>query len=157
MDGRLNCFTLEEKEKFFAVIDNKKDQVLFKLMFETGIRPTEVTKIRPHYIIKKGLFVEYRNDIRIVPLSKELEEELINITENTDYLFNINNDELIKVFKDYCYKANINNKKIYSIRSTFVYNITKSRDYCLEELSKNLGHRKTETTCKFIDGIYKTH
>lgn len=166
--------TDDQIEIFFKVIDNNFDKTFFSLLLKVGLRISEALSLKKENIVFNKNYAELivkgkGNKERILKISKEYAEELINFSNNKNYLFSNDQDvpytsrTMERRFKKYVIKANqeidilgnIHGKTInhinatpHALRHTCAKRLLSSGKN-LEEVRYILGHTTISTT-----GIY---
>ena len=160
-----NFWHIEDYNKFINVIDNKKDKILFKLLFFTGFRKSEILALKWCDIdfknntidINKGItrnheFISTKTESsnRIISLSKNIINELQNLKEksnNNDLIFDKGYSfTSVKRKKDYyCKLSGVKQIKIHEFRhshSIYLY----LNNIPVDEIQHRLGHSNMSTT-----------
>jgi len=158
----IEIFSAEEREQLFNVITVNRDYVLFKLLFNTGIRRSEVINLTPNDIFTENNKLWLRANgkgrkIRLIPLNKEIKELLDTVETNpSQRYFTFSADNIYKMLQKYCAKAGIVKNKIspHIIRHTYA-SILRSKNISIETIQKLLGHENIKTTIDYIHDIDK--
>lgn len=164
-----NYWTIEEFKTFINVIDNKRDRIMFKLLFLTGLRKGELLGLTWEDIdfnnnlisINKTITRKHelhtpktRTSNRIICISNEITKELKNISRNKeDLIFNISFSQLKRLKDNYCKKANVKQIKIHEFRHSHAI-LLYQNNVPIDEISSRLGHSKisitTDTYLKYM-------
>ena len=159
--------TKEEFKKFLKVIPNLKHKLGFRLMYESGLRVSEVTDVKKHDLNFEKLTIRIRGKgkkDRYSILPESLAQELKKFSQRKqDYLFtNQNNGKKlnIKTFQERLKKAKKDSKltkkfTCHSFRHSFSINLV-NQGIDIEIVQKLLGHSSIQTTmiylkCRTID------
>ncbi|PNR92856.1 tyrosine-type recombinase/integrase [Petrotoga sp. 9PWA.NaAc.5.4] len=166
--------TDDQIEIFFKVIDNDFDKTFFSLLLKTGLRISEALSLKKENIVFNKTYAEIivkgkGSKERILKISKEYAEELINFSNNKNYLFSndhdipytsrtmerrfkkhvINANQVIETLKNSQGKnVNFINATPHALRHTCAKRLLASGKN-LEEVRYILGHTTISTT-----GIY---
>lgn len=177
-------FNKDEIERIFNAIKisyiefpKKQKQVylVFKLLFSTGMRISEVLNLKRENInyIKNTIFIENTKNKadRLLPISETLAKELYNFDKEYnnkyEYFFERNYQQkyydglFYSIFRNIIFKAKImrtdTGPRVHDIRHTFAVNsfreaIDNGEDinYFLPLLSTYLGHNDINSTYKYL-------
>jgi len=159
--------TREEFDNFLSVIPNKKHKLGFKLMYESGLRVSEVINLKKYDLNFEKLTVRIRGKgekDRYSILPENISEELKDFTKGIEgnIFTNQNNGKklTIKTFQERLKKAKLDSKitkdfTCHSLRHGFAINwVNDGLD--IEILRRVLGHSSLKTTqiylkCRTID------
>lgn len=166
--------TEEQLEILFSVIDDEFDRAFFNLLSTTGIRISEALSLKVEHIIFNKDHAELiingkGNKERILKISKEYANELVNFANGKKYIFSKTDDTpyssrtMERRFKKYVIEANKRIKKMiteenininylnatpHALRHTCAKRLLNSGKN-IEEVRYILGHTTISTT-----GIY---
>ena len=156
-----NYWTIDEFKKFISVIDNKKEKIMFKLLFLTGLRKGELLGLTwddidfNNNLITVNKTITRKHELhtpktktsnRIICISKELAEELSEISKNkTGFIFNISFSQLKRKKDYYCDISGIKRIKIHEFRHSHAI-LLYQNSVPIDEISSRLGHSKISIT-----------
>jgi integrase/recombinase XerD len=151
--------------KLLSVVKDPRDKALLLLHIYTGLRPSELLKIKISDIDFKELLVNIREtktfQDRIVPFNVSCKLAIMNyldcrMDDNCPYLFKCKNEDhpmtlqrYRYILREYCDKANLKRITPYMIRHTFATCYIESGGN-LKALKEILGHRQIKTTEIYI-------
>lgn len=145
---------------FPATIEGKRDQLIFELFYQTGIRLAELIDLKKQDFNSCQIKVlGKRNKERIIPLSNDLASELIAYQRNLEeeqaassYLFSLKNGD--KIYPKLVYRkinyylgliTNLEKKSPHVLRHTFATHML-NNGAGLETLKDILGHANLSAT-----------
>jgi integrase/recombinase XerC len=145
---------------FPATIEGKRDQLIFELFYQTGIRLAELIDLKKQDFNSCQIKVlGKRNKERIIPLSNNLASELIAYQRNLEeeqaassYLFSLKNGD--KIYPKLVYRkinyylgliTNLEKKSPHVLRHTFATHML-NNGAGLETLKDILGHANLSAT-----------
>lgn len=145
---------------FPATIEGKRDQLIFELFYQTGIRLAELIDLKKQDFNSCQIKVlGKRNKERIIPLSNNLSSELIAYQRNLEeeqaassYLFSLKNGD--KIYPKLVYRkinyylgliTNLEKKSPHVLRHTFATHML-NNGAGLETLKDILGHANLSAT-----------
>lgn len=152
---------LEKLEELFPTgFAGKRDQLLIEILYQTGIRLSELINLKQSDLQNQTLKVlGKRNKERIIPIAKELNQQIIDyindpvyIGANSDYL--ILTDKGKKVYPKFIYRkvkfylsllTNLKKRSPHILRHTFATHML-NNGAGLEALKELLGHADLSAT-----------
>lgn len=144
------AMTREEQERFLIVIKGHKMELLFKSYLLTGCRLRELLNLqwtdidyRQNRICIRG--TKTVNSLRMIPLTKELQDIFLQVLKTGDYVFTYKADYVYRQLKDVFHSLGLNNFSTHCLRHTFA---TRCVENGVEPhvLRKWLGHASITTT-----------
>ena len=165
IDNIGNIWTLEEFNQFINVVKDEKYNLLFKLLFFTGIRKGELLalkvsdinffndKININKTITRNHILQTpktKSSNRIISINNKLCEELKKYVYNHnlkdhDFIFNISFTQLLRIKNYYCEKANVKQIKIHEFRHSHAC-LLFNNNVPIDEISFRLGHSTISMT-----------
>lgn len=144
------------REEVLTVLDkaknhNKRNYLLLLVMFRTGLRVSEITKLEKRDIKQGNIMVRLgkgKKD-RVVPIEKELENILgfyLDSLQPNDRLFPITTRRV----QDICHKYGGPELHPHTLRHSFAVYCLKN-NMNLRSLQKILGHTSLNTTQIYLD------
>ncbi|BFI73473.1 recombinase XerC [Nanoarchaeota archaeon] len=152
VDKRLPKFiTIEEFQKLLDSASNKRDKLIIKFLFYTGVRVSELVKIKKSDIIfEEGLVKVFGKGgkERIVPLPKELLDEIRDYINNinTEYLFPLSTRQVERIIKETAKKAGINKKVTPHVLRHSLATTLLSKGIDIRYIQELLGHSSLSIT-----------
>lgn len=155
-----NVWTLNDFNQFFNSIKNIKDQIMFELLFFTGIRKGELLALTWNDIdfVNKTISINKtitRNHIiqppktkssnRVIGLPDKLLNKLKTIQNDEKFIFDISFTTLKRKKDNYCDIAGVKKIKIHEFRHSHAVLLYKN-DIPIDEISNRLGHSKISIT-----------
>lgn len=155
-----NIWTLEEFNRFLEVISDKKDYIMFKLLYFTGMRKGELLALTWNDIdfinktvnINKTITRKHNihnpkseSSNRIIYLPDSLMNELKKIKTDDQLIFDISFTTLKRKKDNYCELSGVKQIKIHEFRHSHAVLLYKN-DIPIDEISNRLGHSKISIT-----------
>lgn len=154
-------WTIDEFNRFIKQVDDKKLNILFRLLYFSGMRKGEVLALKwsdvdftnkkiiiNKNITKKRELISPKTSTsnRIISINESIVNDLFKIKSNIDeFIFDISFTTLTRKKDYYCDLANVKRIKIHEFRhSHAIYLYT--NDIPLDEISRRLGHSKISIT-----------
>lgn len=141
-----------------------RDELLFKLMFRTGLRESEVIKFNMEDIIYNSFtnkhyikIVGKGNKERIIQLTEEMYQDLIkwDTINDNDTVFGFKSSNNInKLMEKWGERSGLGHLTPHDTRRTFATNLYR-KGINIYKLKKILGHESIRTTEGYIKEIYK--
>lgn len=156
-------WTFDEFIKFISVISDKKDKLMFELLFFTGMRKSELLALTYKDVNKDNNTISINKSItrehiltttksissnRIISLNKRMIEELSTLgcgKVDSELIFDISFTTLKRKKDYYCKLANVKQIKIHEFRhshSIYLFN----NNIPVDEIQQRLGHSNISTT-----------
>lgn len=155
-----NIWTIEEFNKFLSVIKDKKDYTMFKLLYFTGLRKGELlaltwkdinfndktltinkTKTRENNITCP----KTKSSNRIIYIPDSLINDLKQIDQEKEFIFNISFTTLKRKKDYYCKIAKVKQIKIHEFRHSHACLLYQNR-IDIKDISYRLGHNDINIT-----------
>jgi integrase/recombinase XerD len=152
VDKRLPKFiTLEEFQKLLNSADNYRDKLIIKFLFYTGVRVSELVRIRKNDIIfEEGFTKVYGKGgkERIVPVPNDLLNEIKEYIEknNLDTLFPLSTRQVERIIKETAKKAGINKRVTPHVLRHSLATILLSKGVDIRYIQELLGHSSLAIT-----------
>ncbi|MGC9132982.1 MAG: site-specific tyrosine recombinase/integron integrase [Nanopusillaceae archaeon] len=152
VDKRLPKFiTLEEFQKLLNSADNYRDKLIIKFLFYTGVRVSELVRIRKNDIIfEEGFAKVYGKGgkERIVPVPNDLLNEIKEYIEknNLDTLFPLSTRQVERIIKETAKKAGINKRVTPHVLRHSLATILLSKGVDIRYIQELLGHSSLAIT-----------
>ncbi len=151
-------FTAEEVHHILAATENERDKLMLNLMWQTGLRVSELLALTPSHIDFRGYTLKVPTlkrkgtPLRVVPLQPSLLGELARYiaTQKTDdkgRLFPLTRFRVFQIVKGACQKAGINDDRAHphTFRHSFAVHCVLHGVPVLV-LNEWLGHSNIENT-----------
>lgn len=155
-----NIWTIEEFNKFLSVIKNKEDYTMFKLLYFTGLRKGELlaltwkdvnfnnktltinkTKTRENNITSP----KTKSSNRIIYIPDSLIDDLKQIDQKEEFIFNISFTTLKRKKDYYCKIAEVKQIKIHEFRHSHSIMLYEN-GIPIKDIQMRLGHSSMSTT-----------
>lgn len=158
-----NIWSINEFNKFISVINNKKDILLFKMLYFTGLRKGELLALKWSDIdfinntinINKTITREHtilspktNSSNRIISIPINLINELYKLKpKNDEFIFKLSFTSLKRKKDNYCKLSNVKQIKLHEFRHSHAcYLYLNGID--IKDISSRLGHSDIHTTMK---------
>lgn len=122
-DDRIyEILSVEEVQRVFNVIPNKKYRLIFALYVYTGARREEIHRLEWRDVKEKHILVRKTKTSkpRVIPMLPQLHEILSSYPASVGRLFNVNLDQMGRMIKHYLRKAGLPNVRPHDLRHTFI-------------------------------------
>jgi integrase/recombinase XerD len=152
VDKRLPKFiTYDELNKLLENAENYRDKLIIKFLFYTGVRVSELIKIKKNDIIFEEGFVKVYGKggkERIVPIPKELLNELKDYVNkiNTENIFPLSSRQVERIIKNIARKAGINKKVTPHVLRHSLATTLLSKGVDIRYIQEILGHSSLNIT-----------
>ncbi|EOD42205.1 Integrase [Candidatus Nanobsidianus stetteri] len=152
VDKRLPKFiTYDELNKLLENAENYRDKLIIKFLFYTGVRVSELIKIKKNDIIFEEGFVKVYGKggkERIVPIPKELLNELKDYINkiNTENIFSLSSRQVERIIKNTAKKAGINKKVTPHVLRHSLATTLLSKGVDIRYIQEILGHSSLNIT-----------
>jgi len=152
VDKRLPKFiTYDELNKLLENAENYRDKLIIKFLFYTGVRVSELTKIKKNDIIFEEGFVKVYGKggkERIVPVPKDLLNELKDYVNkiNTENIFPLSSRQAERIIKNIAKKAGISKKVTPHVLRHSLATTLLSRGVDIRYIQEILGHSSLNIT-----------
>jgi integrase/recombinase XerD len=152
VDKRLPKFiTYDELNKLLENTDNYRDKLIIKFLFYTGVRVSELIKIKKNDIIFEEGFVKVYGKggkERIVPIPKELLNELKDYINkiNTENIFPLSSRQVERIIKNIAKKAGISKKVTPHVLRHSLATTLLSKGVDIRYIQEILGHSSLNIT-----------
>jgi len=152
VDKRLPKFiTYDELNKLLENAENYRDKLIIKFLFYTGVRVSELIKIKKNDIIFEDGFVKVYGKggkERIVPIPKELLNELKNYINkiNTENIFPLSSRQVERIIKYIAKKAGISKKVTPHVLRHSLATTLLSKGVDIRYIQEILGHSSLNIT-----------
>jgi len=152
VDKRLPKFiTYDELNKLLENAENYRDKLIIKFLFYTGVRVSELVKIKKNDIIFEEGFVKVYGKggkERIVPIPKELLNELKNYINkiNTENIFPLSSRQVERIIKNIAKKAGISKKVTPHVLRHSLATTLLSKGVDIRYIQEILGHSSLNIT-----------
>jgi len=152
VDKRLPKFiTYDELNKLLENAENYRDKLVIKFLFYTGVRVSELIKIKKNDIIFEEGFVKVYGKggkERIVPIPKELLNELKNYINkiNTENIFPLSSRQVERIIKYIAKKAGISKKVTPHVLRHSLATTLLSKGVDIRYIQEILGHSSLNIT-----------
>jgi integrase/recombinase XerD len=152
VDKRLPKFiTYDELNKLLENAENYRDKLIIKFLFYTGVRVSELIKIKKNDIIFEEGFVKVYGKggkERIVPIPKELLNELKDYINkiNTENIFPLSSRQVERIIKNIAKKAGINKKVTPHVLRHSLATTLLSKGVDIRYIQEILGHSSLNIT-----------
>jgi integrase/recombinase XerD len=152
VDKRLPKFiTYDELNKLLENAENYRDKLIIKFLFYTGVRVSELIKIKKNDIIFEEGFVKVYGKggkERIVPIPKELLNELKDYINkiNTENIFPLSSRQVERIIKNVAEKAGINKKVTPHVLRHSLATTLLSKGVDIRYIQEILGHSSLNIT-----------
>jgi integrase/recombinase XerD len=152
VDKRLPKFiTYDELNKLIENAENYRDKLIIKFLFYTGVRVSELVKIKKNDIIFEEGFVKVYGKggkERIVPIPKELLNELKDYINkiNTENIFPLSSRQVERIIKNIAKKAGINKKVTPHVLRHSLATTLLSKGVDIRYIQEILGHSSLNIT-----------
>ena len=152
VDKRLPKFiTYDELNKLLENAENYRDKLIIKFLFYTGVRVSELIKIKKNDIIFEEGFVKVYGKggkERIVPIPKELLNELKDYVNkiNTENIFPLSSRQVERIIKNIAKKAGINKKVTPHVLRHSLATTLLSKGVDIRYIQEILGHSSLNIT-----------
>jgi integrase/recombinase XerD len=152
VDKRLPKFiTYDELNKLLENAENYRDKLIIKFLFYTGVRVSELVKIKKNDIIFEEGFVKVYGKggkERIVPIPKELLNELKDYINkiNTENIFPLSSRQVERIIKNVAKKAGINKKVTPHVLRHSLATTLLSKGVDIRYIQEILGHSSLNIT-----------
>ena len=152
VDKRLPKFiTYDELNKLLENAENYRDKLIIKFLFYTGVRVSELTKIKKNDIIFEDGFVKVYGKggkERIVPIPKELLNELKDYINkiNTENIFPLSSRQVERIIKYIAKKAGISKKVTPHVLRHSLATTLLSKGVDIRYIQEILGHSSLNIT-----------
>ncbi|MCG2867856.1 MAG: tyrosine-type recombinase/integrase [Candidatus Nanopusillus acidilobi] len=152
VDKRLPKFiTYDELNRLLENADNYRDKLIIKFLFYTGVRVSELIKIKKSDIIFEEGFVKVYGKggkERIVPIPKELLNELKDYINkiNTENIFPLSSRQVERIIKNIAKKAGIDKKVTPHVLRHSLATTLLSKGVDIRYIQEILGHSSLNIT-----------
>jgi integrase/recombinase XerD len=152
VDKRLPKFiTYDELNKLIENAENYRDKLIIKFLFYTGVRVSELVKIKKNDIIFEEGFVKVYGKggkERIVPIPKELLNELKDYINkiNTENIFPLSSRQVERIIKNIAKKAGISKKVTPHVLRHSLATTLLSKGVDIRYIQEILGHSSLNIT-----------
>jgi len=152
VDKRLPKFiTFDELNKLLENAENYRDKLIIKFLFYTGVRVSELIKIKKNDIIFEEGFVKVYGKggkERIVPIPKELLNELKDYINkiNTENIFPLSSRQVERIIKNTAKKAGISKKVTPHVLRHSLATTLLSKGVDIRFIQEILGHSSLNIT-----------
>ena len=152
VDKRLPKFiTYDELNKLLENAENYRDKLVIKFLFYTGVRVSELIKIKKNDIIFEEGFVKVYGKggkERIVPIPKELLNELKNYINkiNTENIFPLSSRQVERIIKNIAKNAGISKKVTPHVLRHSLATTLLSKGVDIRYIQEILGHSSLNIT-----------
>jgi len=152
VDKRLPKFiTYDELNKLLENAENYRDKLIIKFLFYTGVRVSELIKIKKNDIIFEEGFVKVYGKggkERIVPIPKELLNELKDYVNkiNTENIFPLSSRQVERIIKNIAKKAGISKKVTPHVLRHSLATTLLSKGVDIRYIQEILGHSSLNIT-----------
>ena len=152
VDKRLPKFiTYDELNKLLENAENYRDKLIIKFLFYTGVRVSELTKIKKNDIIFEEGFVKVYGKggkERIVPIPKELLNELKDYVNkiNTENIFPLSSRQVERIIKYIAKNAGISKKVTPHVLRHSLATTLLSKGVDIRYIQEILGHSSLNIT-----------
>jgi len=152
VDKRLPKFiTYDELNRLLENAENYRDKLIIKFLFYTGVRVSELIKIKKSDIIFEEGFVKVYGKggkERIVPIPKELLNELKDYINkiNTENIFPLSSRQVERIIKNIAKKAGINKKVTPHVLRHSLATTLLSKGVDIRYIQEILGHSSLNIT-----------
>jgi len=152
VDKRLPKFiTFDELNKLLENANNHRDKLIIKFLFYTGVRVSELVKIKKNDIIFEEGFVKVYGKggkERIVPIPKDLLNELKEYINkiNTENIFPLSSRQVERVINNIAKKAGINKKVTPHVLRHSLATTLLSKGVDIRYIQEILGHSSLNIT-----------
>ena len=152
VDKRLPKFiTYDELNRLLENADNYRDKLIIKFLFYTGVRVSELVKIKKSDIIFEEGFVKVYGKggkERIVPIPKELLNELKDYINkiNTENIFPLSSRQVERIIKNIAKKAGIDKKVTPHVLRHSLATTLLSKGVDIRYIQEILGHSSLNIT-----------
>jgi len=152
VDKRLPKFiTYDELNKLLENAENYRDKLIIKFLFYTGVRVSELIKIKKNDIIFEEGFVKVYGKggkERILPIPKELLNELKDYINkiNTENIFPLSSRQVERIIKNIARKAGINKKVTPHVLRHSLATTLLSKGVDIRYIQEILGHSSLNIT-----------
>jgi integrase/recombinase XerD len=152
VDKRLPKFiTYDELNKLLENAENYRDKLIIKFLFYTGVRVSELIKIKKNDIIFEEGFVKVYGKggkERIVPVPKELLNELKDYINkiNTENIFPLSSRQVERIIKNTAKKAGISKKVTPHVLRHSLATTLLSKGVDIRFIQEILGHSSLNIT-----------
>jgi integrase/recombinase XerD len=152
VDKRLPKFiTFDELNKLLENAENYRDKLIIKFLFYTGVRVSELIKIKKNDIIFEEGFVKVYGKggkERIVPVPKELLNELKDYINkiNTENIFPLSSRQVERIIKNTAKKAGISKKVTPHVLRHSLATTLLSKGVDIRFIQEILGHSSLNIT-----------
>ncbi len=152
VDKKLPKFiTLEEFNRLLEAVDNKRDRLIIKFLFYTGVRVSELVNIKKSDIIWTDGFVKIYGKggkERIVPIPSFLLNELREYIKetNSDRIFPLSTRQVERIIKNATIKAGINKKVTPHVLRHSLATTLLSKGVDIRFIQELLGHSSLSIT-----------
>jgi len=152
VDKRLPKFiTYDELNKLLENSENYRDKLIIKFLFYTGVRVSELIKIKKSDIIFEEGFVKVYGKggkERIVPIPKELLNELKDYINkiHTENIFPLSSRQVERIIKNIAKKAGINKKVTPHVLRHSLATTLLSKGVDIRYIQEILGHSSLNIT-----------
>jgi len=152
VDKRLPKFiTYDELNRLLENAENYRDKLIIKFLFYTGVRVSELIKIKKNDIIFEEGFVKVYGKggkERIVPIPKGLLNELKDYINkiNTENIFPLSSRQVERIIKNIAKKAGINKKVTPHVLRHSLATTLLSKGVDIRYIQEILGHSSLNIT-----------
>ncbi|MFP3256231.1 MAG: tyrosine-type recombinase/integrase [Candidatus Nanopusillus acidilobi] len=152
VDKRLPKFiTYDELNRLLESAENYRDKLIIKFLFYTGVRVSELIKIKKNDIIFEEGFVKVYGKggkERIVPIPKELLNELKDYINkiNTENIFPLSSRQVERIIKNTAKKAGISKKVTPHVLRHSLATTLLSKGVDIRYIQEILGHSSLNIT-----------
>lgn len=158
-----NIWSIDEFNQFISFVDNKRYNLLFRLLFFSGMRKGELLALTKSDLcfenntirINKALTnrkaiatPKTLSSVRTIHINDKLMRDLKKFVKNmsdSDLIFSIGFTQLERVKNKYCKIANVKQIKIHEFRHSHACYLFQN-NIPIDEISHRLGHANLSTT-----------
>lgn len=146
--------SISEVRKLIKFAPSRRESLLIKLLFTTGIRVNEIANITKQDIQKENghyflYFIAKGNKERKIKLQSVLARELLEFNSNKDTLFGISKRQVERIISNLSQQVLSRNVTPHCFRHGFATELMK-QGVSFGKIKDALGHNNIETTLRYI-------